>query len=292
MNPVVDDGRDEMNLAEFPIATVSERVPAGCKTLFFEGQHGRLTVTGSDAYGLPTAPDTDVIIGLMQITRLKNGFTDPTVPFTRYELLKLLGRPDKSQHYKRLDDSLNRWMGVLLVYEKSWFDNSIKRRIDAKFHILESVEIFDKETRRSLKGTQSGLPFSSFTWNKVFFKSCRDENLKRLDLAVYFGLQSAISRQLFRFLDKRFYLRGDWSFDLRELAFEHIGLSRNYSASKIKEKLKPALGELEGIDFLLPMTSAERYIQTGRGEWRVRLVRRGSPDSPAADARERGLESL
>jgi hypothetical protein len=276
MKPVIDDGRDEMNLAEFPIATVAERIPAGCKTLIFEGQHGRLTVTGSDAYGLPTAPDTDVIIGLMQITRLKNGFTDPTVPFTRYELLKLLGRADKSQHYKRLDESLNRWMGVLLVYEKSWFDNSMKRRIDAKFHILESVEIFDQETRRTLKGTRPDLPFSSFTWNKVFFKSCRDDNLKRLDLGVYFGLRSAVSRQLFRFLDKRFYLRPDWTFGLRELAFDHVGLSRNYTPAKIKEKLKPAIEELEGIGFLKPMIAVDRYAKVAPGEWQVRLVRQQS----------------
>jgi hypothetical protein len=273
MNPVVDEGRDEMNLAEFPIATVSERIPAGCKTLVFNDQHGRLTVTGSDAYGLPTAPDTDVIIGLMQLTRLKNGFTEPTVPFTRYELLKLLGRdPGKSQHYRRLDESLNRWMGVLLVYEKAWFDNSIKRRIDAKFHILESVEIFDRETRRSSKGTQPALPLSSFTWNRVFFKSFQDDNLKRLDLAVYFGLKSAIARQLFRFLDKRFYLRPDWSFDLRELAFDHVGLSRNYTPAKIREKLKPAIAELESIGFLMPLASAERFTQGSHGESRVRFV--------------------
>ena len=29
-------GRDEMNLAEFPLATLADRVPQGCKTLVFE----------------------------------------------------------------------------------------------------------------------------------------------------------------------------------------------------------------------------------------------------------------
>ncbi len=29
-------GRDEMNLAEFPLATLADRVPKGCKTLVFE----------------------------------------------------------------------------------------------------------------------------------------------------------------------------------------------------------------------------------------------------------------
>ena len=29
-------GRDEMNLAEFPLATLADRAPRGCKTLVFE----------------------------------------------------------------------------------------------------------------------------------------------------------------------------------------------------------------------------------------------------------------
>ena len=111
-------GRDEMNLAELPIAFMTERAPKDCKTLIFQGRGGRLVITGSDAFGLPTAPDADVIVGLIQLTKLRNGFTDPTVRFTRYELLKLLGWPDRGQHYRRLDESLNRWMGVTLIYEK------------------------------------------------------------------------------------------------------------------------------------------------------------------------------
>lgn len=276
-----EDGRDEMNLAEMPIALIADRVPAGCKTLVFQGQHGKLTVTGSDAYGLPTAPDADVIVGLIQLTRLKNGFTDPTVPFTRYELLRLLGRADKSQHYRRLDDSLNRWMGVTLVYENAWFDNIVKRRVNAKFHILESVLIYDREDRRILRERQPDLPFSSFTWNKVFFQSCQADNLKRLDLAVYFGLRSAVSRQLYRFLDKRFYQNPDLTFDLPTLAFEHVGLSRNYAAAKIKEKLKPALEELEGIGFLKPASAADRYTSPRRGQWRIRLKSARLAGTPA-----------
>src|SRR3954469_17712561 len=84
-------GRDEMNLAEFPIALLTDRVPDGLKTLEFATGSGKLIVTGSDAHGLPTAMDADVIIGLIQLTKLRNNFTDPTVGFSRYELLRLLG---------------------------------------------------------------------------------------------------------------------------------------------------------------------------------------------------------
>ena len=258
-------GRDEMNLCEFPIATLADRVSPGCKTMVFKDQHGTLTVSGSDAYGLPTAPDSDVIVGLIQLTKLRNDFTDPAVEFSRYELLKLLGWPDRGQYYQRLNESLHRWVGVTLKYDGCWWDNKRKRRVSASFHILEEVVLPDED--------DPGIT-SSFTWGKKFFKSCRDGNLKRLDLDTYFALKSALSKQLYRFLDKRFYLRPDWTFDLPELAFERIGLSRKYAPRNIKQELNRALKELEGIDFLEPMAPADRYTKTGRGQWNIRLVRK------------------
>src|SRR5512135_2117124 len=107
-------GRDEMNICEFPITLVAKRVPPGCKTLVFEDRHGKLTVSGSDAYGLPTATDSDVIVGLIQLTKLRNDFSCPAVEFTRYELLRLVGWEDKGRNYRRLTESLRRWVGVTL----------------------------------------------------------------------------------------------------------------------------------------------------------------------------------
>ena len=256
-------GRDEMNLAEFPIALLTDYPPEGVKMLVFEDRHGKLTVVGSEDRGLPTAPDSDVIVGLIQLTKLRNNFTDPTVEFTRYELLRLLGWPDRGQYYQRLKESLRRWVGVTLHYDGCWWDNRRKRRVSASFHILDEVVLPDED--------DSGVA-SSFTWGRKFFKSCRDNNLKRLDLDDYFGLKSAISKQLYRHLDKRFYIRPEWTYDLRELAFEHVGMSRNYTAALLKAKLQPALEELEAISFLEPMTAAERYTKTGRGAWNIRLV--------------------
>ncbi|KAJ3082381.1 hypothetical protein HK102_001743 [Quaeritorhiza haematococci] len=265
-------GRDEMNLAEFPITLLSDKSSKSVKTLTFEDQYGKLTVSGSDDYGLPTAPDGDVIVGLIQLTKMRNNFKDRRVMFSRYELLKLLGWDDQGRHYRRLDESLRRWVGVTLRYDKCWYDNSIKCRVDANFHIIDSVTLYDQEVRQTLRSRQQQLPLSSFSWGDVFFKSCTDDNIKRLDLTTYLSLRSAVSKRMYRFLDKRFYVRGEWTFDLRELAFEHVGLSRNYTAAKIKEKLQPALEELEGIGFLRAMTRDARYTNVGRGEWRVRLA--------------------
>ena len=270
-------GRDEMNLAEFPITLLTDQSSKTVKTLIFEDDHGKLTITASDDLGLPTAPDADVLIALISLTKQRNNFTSATVQFSRYELLKLLGWDDHSRSYRRLDDSLRRWVGVTLRYDKCWYDNSIKCRVDASFHIIERVVIYDQEVRRTLRERQQTLPLSSFTWGQDFFISCKSDNIKRLDLDAYFALRSAVSKRLYRFLDKRFYLRAEWVFALRDLAFEHVGLSRGYTPAKIKEKLKPALEELERTGFLKPMTTAERYLSEKRGVWKIRLVHQATP---------------
>lgn len=265
-------GRDEMNLAEFPIALLADFAPKDQKTLYFEGGDGQLTVTGSDAYGLPTALDADVIVALIYLTKQRNDFRDVKVNFSRYELIKLLNWPDKGSSYKRLDQALNRWGGVWLVYDKCWWNNRLKRFISAKMHILESVVI--TESGKSADG-QPHLPLSTFTWNKTFIESCQADNLRQLDLDIYFSLKSAISKRLYRFLGKRFWRQDDWTFDLGEIAFDRVGLSRSYAgnAGKIKEKLQSSLEELEAIGFLKPMAREDRYSRIDRGQWTIRLVR-------------------
>ncbi len=277
-------GRDEMNLAEFPVALLSERVPQGLKTITFKDRHGTLTVTGSDDYGLPAASDSDVIVALLSLTKCRNDFATPTVPFTRYETLKLLDWEDKGGNYRRLDESLRRWVGVTLRYDGNWWDNNIKCRIDANFHILDDVTLFDREVRRTLKARRQPLPLSTFTWSKRFFESCRAGNLRSLDVTIYFGLRSAVSKQMYRFLGKRFYHRPEWIFDLRELAFEHLGMSRNYTAALLKAKLQPALEELEEIDFLEPLSAADRYTKVARGDWTIRFVHKRPPPAEAKPA--------
>lgn len=280
-------GRDELNLAEFPITLLADRVPSGCKTLVFEDsvhdlQTGeqvprRVTVTGSDAFGLPTAIDDEVLVALLQITKLSNNFTEPRVRFTRYELLRLLGWSDDGRSYRRIEESLNRWMGVTLYYDRAWWNRDAQAWVSEKFHVLEHVSLLDRSTKRRLAARGKDQGFSSITWNQVVFQSFQADNLKRLDLDTYFALTGAVAKRMYRFLDKRFFQRRRWEFDLKEFAFEHIGLSRNYSDSgRIKAKLDPALDELTAIGILEPMPRDDRYVKLQRGVWKIILAQKAS----------------
>ncbi len=306
----VDSGwKDELNLAEFPIAARTDRVPDGQTTLVFEDKLERrdsapivrrLTIVGTHKHGLPTSLDDEVLVGLIQLTKRRSNFTDPKVQFSRYELIDLLGWPQSGQSYRRIEEALHRWVGVVLMYENAWWDNAAKSWVDENFHVLDNVTLYDRERRRpssksgkSSKGaTKPPLPLSSFRWNEVIFQSFQSGNLKQLDLEFYLRLRLPTTKRMFRFLDKRFYRRLRLDFDLRVLACEHIGLSRSYAPTELKRKLKPALEELEQLGFLEPLTPEERYSYVKRGCWRIILIRGrqaqggDTPPQPASELAE------
>jgi hypothetical protein len=155
--------KDELNLAEFPIAALTDRIPDGQTTLVFEDRLDqkegppivrRLTIMAPSKHGLPAAVDDEVIVGLIQLTKRRNNFTDPKVSFSRYELIELLGWPQTGPSYRRVEEALHRWVGVVLMYENAWWDNSAKSWVDENFHILEHVTLYDQERR--LKRLRSG----------------------------------------------------------------------------------------------------------------------------------------
>ena len=291
-------GKDELNLAEFPIAALTDRVPDGQLTLVFEDKLERrdsepiirrLTIMATPKHGLPTSLDDEVLVGLIQLTKRRSNFTDPRVTFSRYELIELLGWPQSGHSYRRIEEALHRWVGVVLMYENAWWDNNAKSWVDESFHVLDNVTLYDRERRKPAKQTKAagkmpaakgvkriaavGDPLSSFKWNEIIFQSFQSGNLKQLDLEFYLKLRLPTTKRMFRFLDKRFYRRSQLDFDLRVLACEHIGLSRSYAPTELKRRLKPALEELEELGFLAPLDAQERYSRVARGSWRIILIR-------------------
>lgn len=292
------DGRDELNLAEFPVAALSMRLPRGQNTLVFQdhvwdrGKRQRvtrkLTVSASDKYGLPTALDDEVLVGLVQLTTRGHPL-GRTVQFTRYQLLDLLGWRKEGKSYRRLEQSLKRWLGVTLYYDKAWWDKAERSWVSENFHVLESVTLYERDQRHS-RGCKVTAPpgLSSFAWSEAVFRSFQAGYLKRLDLEVYRSLRLAIAKRLYRFLDKRFYHRDRWAFDLREFACEHIGISRNSDIGQLKRRLRPALSELESVGVLKPREDDRRYVRVARGKWDIIVERAGEKKALEREAAEVG----
>ena len=270
--------RDEMNWAEFPLAAVSDRVPRGVKTLTFEDRikdrsknrwiTRRVTITGSDRYGLPTSVDDEVVLGLIQLANAEK-FQSPRVYFSRYALIRLLGWRDEGKSYRRLSESLRRWLGVTLYYENAWWKNDAKAWVDESFHILEHVSIV--RGRPSKKGDPAGL--SSFVWNDVVFQSFKSGWIKPFNMEMYKKLRTPTAKRMLRFLDKRFHRSSTIQMDLRKFAEEHIGVRRGYDTAALKRRIAPAIKELATMRFLVNCHSADMYRRVQHGKWEINLQR-------------------
>jgi len=237
-------GGDEMNLAEFPFALLSDRQPDEVESIQFSdtirGKGGEPVertwiVTGGDEFGLPVASDEQVYVALMEVTREQN-YANRVIHITRYELVHRLGWPDKGGSYHRLKAALDRLLGVTITAKQAFWDKSRQSYVDVGFHIIDDYALYNEPS------FQAG-------------------NIKQLDTGFYFGLRSAVSRRLFRYLDKK-RLDGKSAFriDLRKLGFEKLGMSRNYYPSHIKQELDRAHQELIAHGFL----KGFEYYRPGR----------------------------
>jgi hypothetical protein len=275
-------GRDEMNLAEFPIALLTDRIPKDQKEAvyqdeIFDERTGRtlarkLTIQAGGR-GLTTAIDDEVILALIQITKAKNGFSNKKVEFTRFELINKLGWPNAGTSYDRVELALDRWTSVYLKYENAWRDNRTKAWTSPQgFHIIDNFKLNDSRT----SGDQLELMPSYIIWNDVIFDSFQAGYLKPLDYDLCMGLRNSTAKRMYRFLDKRFHHKPDWLFDLKELAHEHIGMGRHYEGpAHLKRNLQPAITELESVGFLEPLPEAERFPKDGK-DWKIRLIQKSA----------------
>ena len=270
---------DELNLAEFGLASAGERHLDGKKTVIFEDTvwdkaarkrlPRKLAISGSDLYGLPTAKDDDVLLACVQLSAA-GGFADREVQFSRYELLKLLRWEDSTRNYRRLSKSLRRWAGLTVYSNRAFYDHRRKSWVNRDFGVIDNLLVYEREASEGAAAPQS----SRFTWNQVFFDSFQAGYLKRLDWDLYCRLRSPVAKRLYRFLDKRFYRGGSVEADLRTLAERTVRLSASNHTGQHKRQLLVGIDELEREWELKPAAPAERFRRETRGKWTVVFERK------------------
>lgn len=268
------DGRDEMNLIEFPLSSVADRFLDGRKTVVFSDtvwdrdrrQHlpRELAISGSDRYGLPTSKDEDVLLGCLQLTRMAE-FQSRQVEFSRYELLKLLRWSDDSKSYRRLATALRRWKGVTIYSDRAFYDHGRKSWVNRDFGVFDNLYLYERES--VAEGAAAAR--SWFVWNEVFFDSFQAGYLKRLDWKLYCRLKDPVAKRLYRLLDKRFYHDHDVVFDLQDLAVRKIRLSPNYNTAQIKRAMAKGIRELETVWELRSLPPARRFVKGEHGRWQA-----------------------
>ena len=291
-------GKDEMNLAELPIAVVAEAARAGQLTLHFsdtipDKASGRLldrsvTVHGTEEWGLPAAHDDDVMVALLQISHRSNWAK--RIEFSRYELCQLLRWSMGGPSYERIYKALHRLSTTTYNYRYAWRDHADKEWIPSQvFSYIQALKVHEAE-----RPTRSGR--CEVTWSDDFHQSLLAGSLKRLDYDLFVSLKSPVAKRLYRFLDKRFGLiqrksKGRcvcYTRDLHVLAFEKIGISRSYKdAAQIKRVLRPAILELEKVGFLAEERQDRRFQRVRRGQWMVHFRKAQKPRKRGGEAPKR-----
>jgi Replication initiator protein A len=288
------DGRDEMNLAEFPISVLQRQQPVlenGVKrdTATYEASRydpnirqrvqQRVVLETNSRHGLPTPADENVVLALLYVAKHTNNFTDPVVPFSPRQLFHIMGWAPNSRSYDRLRDVLRRLKALVIRYENSWWDIE-GRNYEAEFAtgIISEYEIGRQVNRPSERETASQDDRPALRnwvrWTPHFQHSLSKGNLKKLDLERLFSLRLPTSQRMYRFLDKRFYPRYQppvVDMDLQDFACGHIGLTQVNNVAELKRRLAPAIAELEEIGFIAPADPAGRYTKIRAGVWRVRF---------------------
>ena len=289
------DGRDELNLADFPISVLQRQQPQDADgrkldQVVYESTTydpvarrrlpQRVTLTTSSRYGLPTPADENVVLALLYTARRASGFAEPRVHFSPHQLFQVMKWASNSRSYTRLGQVLLRLKSLTLLYENAWWDHS-GRRYEVEFATGIVAEYLLVKSRVRRKADDP--PPSYVHWSPRFHKSLSVGNLKKLDLDLLFSLALPTSQRMYRFLDKRFYLSPTVELDLREFAFGHLGVTVTPNVAELKRRIAPAIAELESVGFLEPAPAADRFLKVKRGIWRVRFRKAGSP-APASPA--------
>lgn len=287
------DGRDELNLADFPISALpraqkSDEQGRKLDRLEFTAtrydsatrqrvqQKVILTSTARD--GLPTPADEHVILALLHVAKHTHDFADATVPFAPTQLFAIMGWAPNGRSYTRLRDVLRRLKSLTIRYDNAWWD-VVGRGYEEEVAtgIISSYRIARQVSGPRRPGQEL---LSWVTWTPQFHDSLRAGNLKRLNLEVFFQLSTPTAQRMYRFLDKRFYTAPTLNIDLVEFACGHLGLTDAGNVAVLKRRLAPALAELEQIGFLAPADLASRYQKVKVGQWRIVLQAAGRPVVP------------
>ncbi|KAA3597468.1 MAG: hypothetical protein DWQ06_13775 [Calditrichaeota bacterium] len=259
-------GKDDMNLVEFPFASIRPDNDKKFATFSREEKdpngntiQKEWTIEGHIKLGLPIPSTEDTLLAIIELCKEQSNFKSKTVYFNRAELLNRMNYGKSQRYYKRLEKDLQILKAVSIEYKNSFWHNQQKQLLSRGVGIVQEYQIYNEKGR---KAEQAPLFKSFIMFTDSYFESLQDQYIKNLDSEFYFSLTFHIAKKLYRILDKRFYNQPSFFFDLRELAENFLGLTQNQATKEIKKTVTKASEELVRRGFL------ERYdyrkIKTGK----------------------------
>jgi hypothetical protein len=244
-------GKDEMNLVDFPFATIHPKDKR--KVIVYEGwmtennkrQQVKWTVEGGALTGLPNEFGVRIFLALLLLAD-EQGWPEQ-VTFTIYRILQILGLPDTKQYYEATKAELAKLAKLTISSEGAFWDNERKKRVTIRqFHLVDDLRLVYSTDGQSYD-EEDGTNYVTF--GKQVLRSVQAGYIKRLDFTFYRQLDKPLSRQLYRFLDRRMRYRNRFEIDIFDLA-NRLGMAVYKYPSDIAKVLQPAMDELVDASYL------------------------------------------
>lgn len=296
-----NQGRDELNLAIFPIALLTDKATVSREEQVIEvvetgtDQEGRpierkWTVIGSNKYGLPVSSDNEILMCLLELTKEKTNFEGRNVPVSCYEIVKRMGWRDEGKNYHRVKEGLTRLKGVTIVSENAFWNKKVRRHATMSFGIIDDFHLTspkleaegkseDQTGNKSEDKSEDKEAAGNYVaWNQVLFQSFRDGNLKYMDLALWRLWRYPITKRLHRYLDRQFYWTNSFQIEISRLAaLIPLPKSQAQYPSSIKRQIAKAADELLKAGYI----TGVKYLAGANGEHVVfTRNRKGNPEFP------------
>lgn len=261
----------EMNLAEFPIAVLSKRIPSNKKTIEYSdwivGKNGERkqrnwVVTAAAKWALPTGSALRTLFELMQVWK-ENNLESKTIPIgSRYNLLKRMGARDSKGDYKRIEKDLNSLVGITIQAKNAFWDKEAQAYVSKTFHLFEELSLYDREIKTTEGMIQQSLPFSYIKASDIFHEAVKKGNILTIDSEFFRKLSAPTEQRLALYLTKMLKRQPIHKRDIFKLA-EQLPIYNKY-ASDIKKTLNKALKGL--IDKNFPLLEKYYYEKSSNGK--------------------------
>lgn len=271
-------GKDEINLVDFPFATIHPKDKR--KVIVYEGwmtednkrQQVKWTVEGGALTGLPNEFGVRIFLALLLLAD-EQGWPE-RVTFTIYRILQILDLPNSKQYYEATKAELGKMAKLTISSEGAFWDHERKKRVTIRqFHLLDDLHLVYSTDGESYAEEEET---NYVTLGKQVLKSVQAGYIKRLDFAFYRQLDKPLSRQLYRFLDRRLRYRSRFEIDIFDLA-NRLGMASYAYPSDIKKVIQPAIDELIDTRYL----SAESGLVKVGKYTRIRFIKaaKSAPDT-------------
>jgi len=217
-------GKDEMNLAEFPLTKLGSRDTRDVLefTSYALDHHKRpyqqqWIVRGATGLGLPNELGDRVIPALISLNAQQK-FTSRKVYFSKYQLLRLMKLDPEGQNSEVLELALKQLAGITIESKRAFYDKDKQKRLTSleAFHLIEKLWFRKHETDKTVLRAETAQGY--IVWGSEIWNSLRAGYIKNLDLDFYYSLPSPLARRLYRFLDKRMHYTDTVELDIFELS--------------------------------------------------------------------------